>query len=461
MKNLLAGLVLSSTLVAHAWAGVNKIYGVNLGSWLVLESWMLPQAWSDMGGQFYNPICTVMCRAYAKAYPDTVDATFANHWDTWFTQDDIDSLKAAGINTIRVPRRGLNWLQDAGMQVILTHHALPGVQTPNQMFTGNCTSDVQFYTPYNYHRALVWTVVMTALSHLDPNFGSVFAIEGINEPITDAAQTPDYGTFQKNFVSTMRAVELALGISVPSMSLSVPSSLSNNFTATLSAASSDTNFTADVQSALADAVPILVEIGVQYGLQTILEASSFKKSPSSSPLVTNFMDVNWQYNNPPNPADAANGPQAYDDHCVFLVGPGVTCSFCKDLSLIQTDAAVGNSPLWFGEWSLSTEFNATDDFLSQWADAQKLAYSQGAGWIFWNFKIEISNLTNGTELARQWSYLEGVKLGYLTQDPSQLNNASVCEPYINATTSTRRTHCRHLFLFFISFQFLSFGVMSM
>jgi hypothetical protein len=144
---------------------------------------------------------------------------------------------------------------------------------------------------------------MTALSHLDPNFGSVFAIEAVNEPIMNAAQTPDYGTcmyylslfnrtltvlhiVQKNFVSTMRAVELALGISVPSMPLSVPSSLSNNFTATLSAASSNTNFTADVQSALADAVPILVEIGVQYGLQTILEASSFKKSPSSSPLVT-------------------------------------------------------------------------------------------------------------------------------------------------------------------------------
>ena len=49
-------------------------------------------------------------------------------------------------------------------------------------------------TPYNYHRALVWTAVMTALSHLDPNFGSVFAIEAVNEPIMDAAQTPDYGT---------------------------------------------------------------------------------------------------------------------------------------------------------------------------------------------------------------------------------------------------------------------------
>lgn len=35
-------------------------------------------------------------------------------------------------------------------------------------------------TDYNYHRALVWTAVMTTISHLDPNFGSVFAIEAVN-----------------------------------------------------------------------------------------------------------------------------------------------------------------------------------------------------------------------------------------------------------------------------------------
>ena len=33
---------------------------------------------------------------------------------------------------------GLGWLLDAGIQVILDHHALPGVQTPGQMFTGKC-----------------------------------------------------------------------------------------------------------------------------------------------------------------------------------------------------------------------------------------------------------------------------------------------------------------------------------
>ncbi|KAG2106935.1 glycoside hydrolase family 5 protein [Suillus discolor] len=471
MRHILAGLVLSSALVARAWDGQpTHIYGVNLGSWLVLEPWMLPQEWLDMGGQSCADDCWTCIAtesSFAQAYPDTVDTTFAQHWDTWFTQDNVNTLKAAGINTVRVPlgywivealvdrshesyprgglkylRRGLGWLKDAGIQAILDHHALPGVQTPAQMFTGNCTSDVQFYTPYNYHRALVWTTVMTALSHLDPDFGSVFAIEAVNEPMMNATQTPHYGAFQRNFVQVIRAVELTLGIYVPSssLSLSVPLSVSNNFTAALSATSSATIFPVEVRTALVEAVPILLEIGVASGLQTIFEASPFKRSCTS--LVANFMDVNWQSDNPSNPADVAIGSQAYDNHLYYSFG-GVAAadptsyliSICN-LSRIQADAAVGDSPLWFGEWGLSTEFNATDEFLYKWADAQKLAYSKGAGWIYWNFKTEISSLTNGSALARQWSYLEGLKLGFLTHDPAALHDPNVCAPYMNSTANS-------------------------
>jgi hypothetical protein len=92
-----------------------------------------------------------------------------------------------------------------------------------------------------------------------------------------------------------------------------------------------------------------------------------------------------------------------------------------DLQRIQADAALGDSPLLFGEWGLATQFSATDQFLSMWADAQKLAYSQGAGWMvsgvsffdvlvciliccvllqFWNFKVEESTAANN--LSRQW-----------------------------------------------------------
>ncbi|KAF9234097.1 glycoside hydrolase family 5 protein [Melanogaster broomeanus] len=474
MKNPFFSLSLSFALFLQALAGLptSKIYGVNLGSWLLLEAWMLPQEWLAMGGQSCVDCSTCIATesSFAKAYPDTVDETFAGHWDTWFTQDIVNELKDAGINTVRIPlgywivealvnrpveayprgglkylRRGLSWLQDAGIQAILDHHAPPGVQVPNQQFTGDCTTDVQFYTPYNYGRALVWTAVMTTLAHLDPNFGSVFAIEAVNEPIMDASQTPGYGDFQKNFVQTIRAVELILGIPVPDMSLELSASLStSNFTAALGVASTASIFSPEVQSALSEAIPILIEIGSQYGLQGPFTSSPYRSSRSS--LVTNFMDVNWQYNNPSNPADAAIGPQGYDNHLYYSSHDGVAdanedaylTSVCN-LQRIQADATVGDSPLWFGEWALPTEFNATDAFLYQWADAQKFAYSQGAGWIFWNFKTEISDLTNGTELARQWSYLEGLKLGFLTQDPAALNDPDVCVPYIyNSTTNGTR-----------------------
>ena len=50
-----------------------------------------------------------------------------------------------------------------------------------------------------------------------------------------------------------------------------------------------------------------------------------------------------------------------------------------DLQRIQADAALGGSPLWFGEWGLPTQFNAVDVFLYQWTDTQKWAYRKGMG----------------------------------------------------------------------------------
>jgi hypothetical protein len=47
----------------------------------------------------------------------------------------------------------------------------------------------------------------------------------------------------------------------------------------------------------------------------------------------------------------------------------------------QIDALTRNTPMWYGEWALSTNFNATDDFMCKWADAQKLKYSEGYGWL--------------------------------------------------------------------------------
>ncbi|KAI6117179.1 glycoside hydrolase family 5 protein [Pisolithus croceorrhizus] len=492
----MSGLFWFSLLVAlvpqvFAQLPVEKIYGVNLGSWLLLEPWMLPQGdlrlestiltisdpsvfqggliWEDKFAQTARNASSPSCTAFAMAYPDTVDQTFAKHWDSWFTQSDLQDLKNAGINTLRIPlgywivealverpaenyprggldylRRGLGWVRDSGMHVILDHHALPGVQTPDLEFTGQCTNDVQFYTPHNYHRALVWTAVMTTLSHLDPQFSSVFAIEAVNEPIRDASQTPGYGDFQKNFVKTVRAIEALLGIQVTGYNPNLPVSLpTTNFTATLQQACSLSLFDADVVDALLDAIPILSGIGLQYGFTDTLTSEPFNSG--RSPLVTNFMDISWQYDNPPNPANAAIGPQGYDNHLYYSFGgvadadPTVYMQSICNLQRIQNDTVLGDSPLWFGEWGLATQCDASDSFLKQWGDAQKWAYGQSAGWIYWNFKAEISNLTNGRELARQWSYLEALNMDLLPQNAASYYDDNVCQPYINETSSKSRS----------------------
>ncbi|KAH9074950.1 glycoside hydrolase family 5 protein [Lactarius deliciosus] len=451
-----------------ASAALGKIYGVNLGSWLLLEPWMLPEEWKAMGGELCDKCSTCIASEFAlvAADPDNADKKFAGHWATWFTKDDVYTLKAAGINTVRVPlgywivealvnratehyprggmkflAEGLMWLRDAGIQVILDHHALPGVQTAGQMFTGNCTDDVQFYTVYNYGRALTWTAVMTALSHLHPNFKSVFSIQAANEPIMDASKTPGYGEFQKSFVAVVRATELLLGIEVPgipALQYGNPSTAVGLGGLLADACNGDKSGLFETGSAaikaVTEAIAILVDMELELG------SLDFGACKGRAPLTTNFMDILWQYNNPANPADAAIGPQSYDHHLYYSFG-GVADdnpdAYLRDLcnrQTIQNDIALRNTPVWVGEWALSTQFNATDDFLRKWADAQKLVYGQDAGWLFWNFKLEQTN-----PLVRQWSYLEGLRLGYLTQDPSQYHDPKVCDPYRNVSSAANNS----------------------
>ncbi|KAI5895668.1 glycoside hydrolase [Schizophyllum commune H4-8] len=459
--SLLLSLLFSSPAYASVRDG-KDVFGVNLGSWLVLEPWMLPQEWLDMGGQDCSD-CSQCIRsefAFVKAYPDTADQIFDEHWSTWFSQDDVDQLVRLGINTVRIPlgywiiedlverdtefyprgglqqlRRGLLQLKEAGIDAILDHHALPGVQSPNQMFTGNCTTNVQFYTPYNYRRALLWTAIMTVLSHLDPAFASVVSIEAVNEPIMDATQTPGYGDFQKRFVRTVRVVERALGIGSWSGQTQrlrrhwgIHARQEDPISALRTTITTDAYFVDD-DNVLAEALDIIART-----LHTgEVEPMSMSTMHWKQPLVTNLMDSSWQHFTGPNPAEAADGPQVYDNHLYYRQGvadaneEAYMHSICN-LQRVPDDAALGNSPLVFGEWGLPTQFSATDEFLVKWADAQKLAYTQGAGWIFWNFKIERSKLAGN--LSRQWSYFDGVDRGYLTVDPSQLHDPHVCDPYV-------------------------------
>ncbi|KEP48133.1 glycoside hydrolase family 5 protein [Rhizoctonia solani 123E] len=470
-----------------------------------------------------------------KLGQEKADEVFAEHWTTWFTEQDVKNIVEAGLNSVRIPlgywiveslvdrsteyyprggmkylKKGLAWLKNSGIHVMLDHHALPGVASANQMYAGRCTSDVQFYTEKNYRRALIWAGVMTALTHIDPDFSTVFAVQAVNQPIMDANKTPGYGDYQKRFVKVVRSVEYAIGIqcqdtdytkffsnssyinvidlgilkiadyvddavvtdvlkevatSVKTISASLGLESSPNLRRSLDL--SLTVSAIDVSQkkqghgagrgrmSANGPVALLPGFSVPHG--SSLEhtnarrrihhergiSATLDKSVSRTCVMTSFPNMDWQYNNPPNPADAAIGPQVYDAHLYFAFGgvaePNADAymrNICNT-DRVKNAIKVNNSPLVFGEWSLATNFNASKEFLHDWADAQKSIYAKLAdGWIFWTFKIEEGLphlLPNWYASSR--SYFESLKAGYLTKDPSQYNNPDVCKPWITNGTS--------------------------
>ncbi|KDQ06470.1 glycoside hydrolase family 5 protein [Botryobasidium botryosum FD-172 SS1] len=434
-----------------------------------MEPWMSPNEWLSMGGEFCPSGDCSTCRqsewSLAKYLgQEKTNEVFKKHWETWLTQEEVDGMVAAGLNTIRIPLgfwiiedivdrsdepyaeggldeliRGLELFKDAGMHVVLDHHALPGVSSSGQMFAGNCTTQVEFYdspNDYNYKRAVTWSIVMAWLSHTHPAFETVFSIEAINEPLQDANLTPNLGKFEKSFVLGVRAIEYLLGIQCDDTF--VPNIVSDSI----------------AFPALLQAFPIIERLSKKYDIGPFsgFNYKDFKGGlfehlcrGKKKCLSTMFMNKDWQYNSPANPADVAHGPQVYDNHLYFNFGgvaPNATEeSYMETLcntAYLRNARNESNTPIVTGEWSLAVAFNTTNHFLKKWGDAQKLAYgSNGAsGWMFWSWKIAPEAQTYPIpNTAIQWTYKDALAAGLFTQDPNDVFDRHVCDPYVNKTAT--------------------------
>lgn len=384
-------------------------------------------------------------------------------------------------------KRGLRQLHEAGFHVTLDMHALPGVSASNQMFAGNVTSDVQFYIDHNYQRALTWSAILTSMTHLDPDFSSVVAILCINEPLSDASLTPGLEQYYTDFVTVTRAVEYAMGVECEvdlKSSVDRLSKSRNGLLALRAAIPLIPIYAAKAKVALDPQVlaklkqftsgpPTGVTTApppVKTGTVPLKRSSSHPaSSPSStkhlkrqlypkrglnsplkrsnhgslnSCLATMAMPKRWQWKG--DGASMANhtlGPAAYEDHMYFAYGGVADPNLKSYLSTIcnskyyQSAKEIGEVPYGHGEFSLATNFNATDDDLRAWGDAQRYVYNQEKFWTFWTFRLGAKSGKSEPALTQsfinQWSYLEAVEAGIWPKDPSAYYNPSVCQPYLN------------------------------
>ena len=150
--------------------------GVNLGGWLIQESWMCPVNGRDKTWANLDSLEELRTRGFSE---EQIQALFDSYQDNWLTEYDLDIMAAAGCNSLRVPfwyrnfmknERG-EWLADnpddnpgfqrldwvveqagkRGMYSILDMHGCPGGQCKahccgtwgrNELYTNELYRDV-------------------------------------------------------------------------------------------------------------------------------------------------------------------------------------------------------------------------------------------------------------------------------------------------------------------------------
>lgn len=171
---------------------MKKIKGVNLGNWLVLEKWMLPELFEGTGAEDEVWLNRKMNSAELKE-------KMKEHRDTFITEQDFAFIKEQGIWLLRIPvpyfifgdrppfngcveylDKAFDWAEKYGLQILIDLHTVPGSQNgyDNGGLTGVCKwcknpEEVEF--------------ALTVLERLAKRYGQregLYGIEALNEPIS-------------------------------------------------------------------------------------------------------------------------------------------------------------------------------------------------------------------------------------------------------------------------------------
>ena len=124
-------------------ASDGKWRGVNLGSWLVLEKWLVPSVFQRLKATDEYTFCQ-------ELGPTEAERRLRRHWDAWITDKDFAWLAAHGLNAVRLPLgywvlggeppyvpaadvvdRAFAQAKAHGIGVLLDLHGAPGSQNGN------------------------------------------------------------------------------------------------------------------------------------------------------------------------------------------------------------------------------------------------------------------------------------------------------------------------------------------
>lgn len=218
----LSMLKTSGRNIVNANNAVVQLRGVNLGGWLVMERWMTPL---DSGNlpDMYSVIQTLDNR-FGVATEQSLIKTYQQNW---ITASDLDNIKNAGFNVVRVPvwwgnfypinnvsNSGwrsdaftmLDWLVDnagaRGLYVIIDMHGVVGGQSTSDT-TGQANRN-EYWTNGNHQGNTAW--MWWQIANHYRNNATVAGYDLINEPM-GAPSSAAVWTAYNNLYNSVRSAD--------------------------------------------------------------------------------------------------------------------------------------------------------------------------------------------------------------------------------------------------------------
>ncbi|KAF4633217.1 hypothetical protein G7Y89_g4895 [Cudoniella acicularis] len=175
----------------------NKVRGVNLGGWFVLEPWITPslfQPWANGGGVVDEYTFT------QTLGPQAAQNQLTQHWASWITEADFQEIASFGLNHVRIPigywalnplpgdpyvqgqlpflDQAIVWARNAGLKVMLDLHGAPGSQ--NGFDNSGRYGPIDWQSGDNVQNTLI--AIQNLANRYEGDTDVVTAIELLNEP---------------------------------------------------------------------------------------------------------------------------------------------------------------------------------------------------------------------------------------------------------------------------------------
>lgn len=399
--------------------GEDRIRGVNLGGWLVLEPFITPAIFEKYTAQHAVDEWTLHSAMTADKTPGGGVAVLEQHYKTFITEQDFAQIAGAGLNWVRIPLpfwaiekysdepfiektcwqyflKAIQWARKYGIRIQLDLHAVPGSQngwnhSGRKLANGNWLKSPMGYA--NAQRTLSY-IRLLAQFISQPQYSNVVQMFGIvNEPSYLGNSTFRATDVLKHFnYEAYKTVRAASGVGKgPVISIFDQYSYQVPDWSTL-------KFLDGADRLALEVHPYFAFGGQEAGVQP-----------------DGLIDGACKYGSVYNRTWNTYGIISAGEWSVAVNDCGKWVSQ-NDLSAYELKNGKGTCDEWTNYESWTPDRVA--GFRKLW-NAQADSYGD---WFYWTWKIGPSSITNKIE-SPFWSYSLGLEHGWIPQDPRESTGA--------------------------------------